>query len=123
MALIDFEAAWLALAEAISDRQGIGRDQLLALMKKLEVEYKLEEGLAERMFRHYGVALSEDLRAAARGDEQVGHAAATEAGQVPRLGTQSVPGNGNAMIDQGEHDGNRNTAGTSAHRGLSAAVA
>lgn len=99
MALVDFEAAWLELADEVSGKQGIGADRLLALMKRLEVKHALEEGVAERMFRVYGVHLAEDLRAAAR-DALDGNAAASDPGQDPAVGTPGVPGDRKTTIDR-----------------------
>lgn len=119
MALVDFEAAWHQLAAEVSGRQGIGRDALFALMKRLEVEHALEEGVSDRLFRRYGVLLSEDLRAAARGEEQVGSdgdAASSASGQVPRLGTRGVPGDRTSMIEREQTNGSSNGRSAEARR-------
>ena len=59
--LVDYERAWLALKAATSGKQGIGVGTLHALMAQLEIDNRVEEGLPERAFRLYGVALAHDL--------------------------------------------------------------
>ena len=59
--LVDYERAWLALKEATAGKQGIGIGTLHALMAELEISNRVEEGLPERAFRLYGVALAQDL--------------------------------------------------------------
>jgi len=66
--LVDFERAWLDLKAELDGKQGIGVDRLLALMARLEARHRLDESLAEEALRLYGVQLSQDLRALARGD-------------------------------------------------------
>ena len=59
--LVDYERAWLALKGATAGKQGIGVGTLHALMAELEIDNIVEEGLPERAFRLYGVALSQDM--------------------------------------------------------------
>lgn len=49
--MFDAEAAWADLAERVAEREGWGRDKLLAEMAKLQVKHRISETLFERMMR------------------------------------------------------------------------
>lgn len=101
--LVDYERAWLALKAATAGRQGIGVGSLHALMAQLEIDHRVEEGLPERAFRLYGVALAHDLT--------IGNHTSTSAeAQAPTSNdgefAPSDPGNGSKekVHDAGEQE-------------------
>jgi hypothetical protein len=59
--LVDHERLLLRLKEYIAGREGHGSRTLLAEISRLETECQVEEGLPEKAFRLYGVALAHDL--------------------------------------------------------------
>ena len=97
--LVDYERAWLALKGATAGKQGIGVGTLHALMAELEIANQVEEGLPERAFRLYGVALAHDMTIG-------NHMPAPQEAQAPSVDggefAPSDPGNGSKEI---EHDG------------------
>jgi hypothetical protein len=94
--LVDHERVIQRLKEEMADKQGIGRDGLFALIARLEVECRLEEGAAERALRVFGNDLSDDL--IKRGVQP-----------APSV-TQASPadGDGPAPPEEELHDGRRN---------------
>lgn len=49
--MFDEGAAWADLTALVSEREGWGRDRLLAEMAKLQVKHRITETLLERMMR------------------------------------------------------------------------
>ena len=80
----------MALKGATAGKQGIGVGTLHALMARLEIENQVEEGLPERAFRLYGVALAQDMTIG-------NHTPAPQEAQAP-----SVDGDGFAPSDPGD---------------------
>lgn len=97
--LVDYERAWLALKGATAGKQGIGVGTLHALMAELEIENQVEEGLPERAFRLYGVALAHDMTIG-------NHTPAPREAQAPSADdgefAPSDPGNGSKEKQNGK---------------------
>lgn len=98
MALIDYEAAWHALAARLaSEKTGYGRNELAQIMAETASAHRVSETLQERMLRLYGGRLvltshTPEVVPATDGEAE--------------LGDGKVNGSGHSTT-RGGHDGRR----------------